>query len=53
MPVVLAVEFALPLVLEIHVSGIPIALLGLALRTPMGPEAELGVLKPLGRLILA
>jgi hypothetical protein len=38
--------------LEIHAAGVPVAHLGLALRTIAKPDAELGVAEPVGRLIL-
>ena len=44
--------FILWVALHIHVTRIPVALLRLALRTPVRPDAELGVTKPVRRLIL-
>ena len=51
--IVLTMVFTLPLTLEIHVPGIPVACLGLTLRSPVGPDAELGILEPLRTLPLS
>ena len=42
----------LRMALDIHVPRIPIAILRLALWTPVRPDAELRIPKPVGRLIL-
>ena len=34
--------------LIVHEAGIPVAILGLALRPPVGPDAEFGILEPFG-----
>src|SRR3954466_16098075 len=34
--------------LEVHEARVPVAMLGLALRPPMRPDAELGIAEPLG-----
>ncbi len=44
--------FILPLSFEVHVARVPVAILGDALRAPMGPNAELGVLVPLRGVVL-
>ena len=38
--------------LDIHISGIPVALFGDALSGPVGPDSKLGVSIPVGGLIL-
>ncbi len=38
---------------EIHLAGIPVAVFRLALRTPVGPDSELGVFEPFGAFPLA
>src|ERR1035441_10173277 len=48
----LDVILVLRAVLDVHVAGIPIAVLGGGLRSPMGPHAELVVAEPLGNLVL-
>src|SRR6476659_5419850 len=52
MTVVLELELVLRLALDVHVTGVPVARLRLALRPPVCPDAELGVAKPLRCLIL-
>jgi len=52
MSVMLQMVAILPLVIDIHVARIPIAVLGDALRTPVIPDAELGILVPFGALVL-
>src|SRR5688500_3708248 len=37
--------------LMVHQPGIPVAILGLALRAPVRPDAELGIAEPVGRAI--
>src|SRR5271165_237802 len=37
--------------LYVHAAGIPISLLGNALRAPMGPDSELRISKPVGNSI--
>src|SRR5271157_191743 len=37
--------------LYVHAAGIPISLLGNALRAPMGPDSELHISKPVGNPI--
>jgi hypothetical protein len=48
--------FLVPFVLfvagDVHVTSVPIAVLRLALRTPMRPNAELRVAKPVGTPVL-
>ena len=50
--VFLDMEFVLPVPGVIHVSGIPVARLGFALRAPVCPYAELGIAEPFGYLVL-
>ena len=38
--------------LDVHVAGVPVALLRLALGRPMRPDAELGVPEPVGRRVV-
>ena len=52
MPIMCDVEIILRPALVIHVFGIPVALPGLALRTPMCPDAELRVAIPVGQMII-
>ena len=47
-PVCLDVVVVLGIALYVHAAGVPISLLGDALRTPMSPDPELGVAKPIG-----
>jgi len=47
----LEVVLVLGVALEVHLAGVPVALLGDALRGPVGPDAELGVTEPVGRFI--
>ena len=49
--ILLEVHFLLPLSGVIHVAGIPVACLWLALRPPVGPDAELRVPIPVGAFI--
>ena len=51
MPVVLDVILVLPLALDIHVSRVPVAAFSGRLRSPMGPDAELGVAEPVRNFI--
>ena len=44
--------FVLALVLDIHVAGVPVPGFGDALRTPVSPNAELGILVPIRRFVL-
>ena len=46
----LHVIFVLPVALDVHVAGVPVAVLGGGLRSPMRPDAELGVAIPGGNL---
>ena len=48
----LAMLAVLALVLLIHGPCIPVARLGYTLQSPMGPDAQFGVGKPLGSLIV-
>ena len=52
MAVILQMMLILFAALDIHVAGIPVARLRHALRRPVRPDAELGVAKPIGRMIL-
>ena len=36
--------------LIVHEAGVPVAVLGLTLRAPVGPDAKFGVLEPFGAL---
>ena len=45
----LDVVVVLAAALDVHVAGVPVALLGNALGGPVGPDAELGVAEPVGR----
>ena len=47
-----AVGAPLLVVLGIHVAGVPVAMLRRTLRTPVGPDSELGVTEPLRELIV-
>jgi len=47
----LEVVLVLGVALEVHLTGVPVALLGDALRGPVGPDAELGVTEPVGRFV--
>src|SRR5450756_2365024 len=38
--------FVLPLALDVHVAGVPVAVLGSGLRSPVRPDTELGVSVP-------
>src|ERR1019366_2368193 len=38
--------------LDVHIAGIPVALLWDALRAPMSPNSELGIAIPFGSLVL-
>src|ERR1017187_4427651 len=38
--------------LHVHVAGIPVAVFGGRLRTPVRPDAELGIAEPFGNLVL-
>ena len=49
MPVGGQVVRVLRMSLDVHVARVPVAALGLALRTPMRPEPEFGITKPVGR----
>ncbi len=51
MAVGLQVVVVLAIALDVHVAGVPVALLGHALRGPVVPDSELGVAEPVGRLI--
>ena len=42
----------LPVALDVHVLGVPVALHRHGLRSPVGPDAELGVAEPVGALVL-
>src|SRR6185437_12757906 len=42
----------IPIALDIHLAAVPIAVLGLALRAPMRPDAELRVAKPFRGLVI-
>ena len=44
--------FVLALVLDIHIARIPVPGFGNALRTPVSPYAELGILVPIRRFVL-
>ena len=37
--------------LDVHVAGVPVAVLDAGLRAPVGPDAELGVVEPGGEAI--
>ena len=50
--VVLDMVLVIAAALLVHVEGVPIALFGLALGTPVGPDAEFCVAEPLGALVL-
>ena len=52
MAVVLEVVFIVLRALEVHLARIPVALLGHALGGPVGPDAELRVAEPVGRLVV-
>ena len=45
-------KFVLPIVLDVHIARVPVAVLRNTLRTPVRPDAELGVAIPLRRFIL-
>ena len=49
---ILLVPFILRMALDIHVARVPIALLRRRLRTPVCPDAELGVAEPVWRPVL-
>jgi len=51
-PIMLDMVFIIRGPLLIHLPGIPIPVLRLALRAPMRPDAELGIPKPLGNLVV-
>ena len=42
----------LGIALHVHLARVPVAVLGLALRPPVRPDAELRVAEPVGRLVL-
>src|SRR5262249_17869027 len=52
MTVVSDVIIVLGVALNVHLPGVPIALLGHALRRPMRPDAELRVAEPFGALVI-
>ncbi len=37
--------------LDVHVAGVPVAVFDAGLRTPVGPDAELGVVEPGGETV--
>ncbi len=45
------VVLVLGVALEVHLAGVPVALLGDALRGPVGPDAELCVAEPVWGLV--
>jgi hypothetical protein len=49
---ILNVVLVLTLSLNIHVACVPIALFGHGLRTPVRPDSELRVAKPIGATVL-
>ena len=49
---VIELIFVLPLVLDIHVARVPVPGFGNALRTPVSPDAELGILVPIRRFVI-
>jgi hypothetical protein len=51
-PIVVYMVVVLVITRYVHVSSIPIPAFGLALGAPMGPDAELGILEPLGALVI-
>src|SRR6185437_4505283 len=51
MPVATDLISILPLALNVHIAGVPVAILGHTLRTPMRPDAEFGVPIPFRRII--
>ena len=51
MAVVLDVIFVLFAALNIDIAGVPVAILGGRLRSPVRPDAELGVAEPFGHLV--
>jgi hypothetical protein len=50
--VMLHVVVVLAAALDAHVAGVPVTVLHRGLRAPMRPDAEFGVSKPLGNLVL-
>src|ERR1700761_8374985 len=38
--------------LLVHPPGVPVSMFGLALRSPMGPDAELGIAEPVWHAVL-
>ena len=51
-PVMFQLIFVLPLVFYIHVACVPVPSFGHALRTPMSPDAEFGILVPFRGLVI-
>src|SRR5450759_3932126 len=52
MTVMFQVELVIRIAFDVHTAGVPVAVLRLALRTPVSPNPEFGVAVPLWRLIL-
>src|ERR1035441_5171572 len=52
MPIGRDVILVLLAALHVHVAGVPVAGFGGRLRTPVGPDAELGIAEPFGNLVL-
>src|SRR5580693_4247272 len=50
--VVVELIFVLAMAFDVHLAAVPVAGLGNALGAPVGPDAELGVLIPLGGFVL-
>ena len=46
------VGFVIGIAREVHAACVPIAVFGFALRAPVGPDAEFGVAKPIGCLVV-
>src|SRR6185437_13050971 len=53
MPVGLNVVVVLRAALHVHIAGIPVAIFNGGLRSPVCPDAELGVSKPFGNFVTA
>ena len=52
MAVVCQVILVVLVALLVHAAGVPVAVHGHGLRSPVGPDAELGVAEPVGTLVL-